>query len=169
MNPRVTTGDLPMLEDALHAFRDAVSAAARGRYPGSEVSVGFEAPRRAEFGDFASNVAFSLAKIARQPPQAVAELLSADVAREAPRLREAFYNDRTGGGLRQSATCAASVAGGARSNLTRGRAVRRRAEQRRARLARVRQRKSDRTARRRSGALDVDRRNARKCAAFSRL
>ncbi len=90
MNPRVTTGDLPMLEDALHAFRDAVSAAARGRYPGSEVSVGFEAPRRAEFGDFASNVAFSLAKIARQPPQAVAELLSADVAREAPRLRELF-------------------------------------------------------------------------------
>ncbi len=90
MNPRVTTGDSPMLEDALRAFRDAVSAAARARYPCSEVSVGFEAPRRAEFGDFSSNVAFSLAKVARRPPQAVAELLAADVAREAPQLRELF-------------------------------------------------------------------------------
>ena len=79
-----------MLDDALRAFGDAAAAVAKRRYPGSAVSVGFEAPRRPEFGDFASNVAFSLAKIARKSPQGVAELLAGGVFEEAPELSTLF-------------------------------------------------------------------------------
>jgi arginyl-tRNA synthetase len=79
-----------MLDSALRTFGDAAISAAKRRYPDSSVSVGFEAPRRQEFGDFASNVAFSLAKVARRPPQAVAEQLAADVRREAPELGNLF-------------------------------------------------------------------------------
>jgi arginyl-tRNA synthetase len=79
-----------MLDDALRAFADAAGAAVQRRYPGTVAAVTFEAPRRPEFGDFASNVAFSLAKIARLPPQEVAKLLAADVVRDAPELLEVF-------------------------------------------------------------------------------
>jgi arginyl-tRNA synthetase len=48
--------------------------------------VGFEAPRRAEFGDIATNVAFGLAKSARLAPQAIAEAV-ARRALEDPRVR----------------------------------------------------------------------------------
>lgn len=62
--------------DALNAFGDALTAAAAALYPdASPVTVAFEAPRRPEFGDFATNVSFSLAKTARKPPQDVAKEL----------------------------------------------------------------------------------------------
>ncbi len=49
-------------------------------YPGSETSaVDFEAPRRPEFGDFATNAAFALAKRVRTAPQAVATALLAEL------------------------------------------------------------------------------------------
>jgi arginyl-tRNA synthetase len=51
------------------------AAAARALYPGSEPVVAFEAPRRAEFGDVATNVAFGLAKAAKAAPQAIATAL----------------------------------------------------------------------------------------------
>jgi arginyl-tRNA synthetase len=58
---------------ALEAFARALSAAASALYPDAPaVVVGFESPRRASFGDFATNVAFSLAKFARRSPQDVA-------------------------------------------------------------------------------------------------
>jgi arginyl-tRNA synthetase len=61
---------------ALNAFGNAVAAAARALYPDAPpVLVSFEAPRRPEFGDFATNVAFSLAKTARRSPQDVARAL----------------------------------------------------------------------------------------------
>jgi arginyl-tRNA synthetase len=77
-------------DDALRAFAQAVDAAVERRYPGAGVKVGFEAPRRPEFGDFATNVAFSLAKTARRPPQDVASQLVADVAENSPALRDLF-------------------------------------------------------------------------------
>ncbi len=50
-------------------------AAARALYPASDPVVAFEAPRRAEFGDVATNVAFGLAKAAKAAPQAIATAL----------------------------------------------------------------------------------------------
>ncbi len=52
-----------------------VEQAARTIVPASEPAVRFEAPRRPEFGDFATNVAFSLAKAARRPPQEIAQAI----------------------------------------------------------------------------------------------
>ncbi len=52
------------------------AAAARALYPGSEPAVAFESPRRAEFGDVATNVAFGLAKIAKAAPQAIAAAIA---------------------------------------------------------------------------------------------
>ncbi|MGA2759669.1 MAG: arginine--tRNA ligase, partial [Candidatus Cybelea sp.] len=60
------------VDDALRSFADATAAAVTQQYPEVTPQVSFEAPRRPEFGDFASNVAFSLAKVARRPPQEVA-------------------------------------------------------------------------------------------------
>jgi arginyl-tRNA synthetase len=51
------------------------SRAARSLYPESEPQVTFEAPRRAEFGDIATNVAFGLAKAAKAPPPAIASAI----------------------------------------------------------------------------------------------
>ena len=78
------------LDDALRAFGDATAAAVKEQYPGVTPQVAFEAPRRPEFGDFASNVAFSLAKVARRPPHDVATLLATEVLRKAPELAEIF-------------------------------------------------------------------------------
>ena len=51
------------------------SAAAHALYPESTPHVAFEAPRRAEFGDIATNVAFGLAKAAKAPPPAIASAI----------------------------------------------------------------------------------------------
>jgi arginyl-tRNA synthetase len=63
-----STATLLSLDDLAARF----GAAAAALYPGSEPAVSFEAPRRAEFGDVATNVAFGLAKIAKAPPAAIA-------------------------------------------------------------------------------------------------
>jgi arginyl-tRNA synthetase len=67
MNP-TTISQLLTLDELAARFADA----ARALYPGAEPVVAFEAPRRAEFGDLATNVAFGLAKAARKAPQAIA-------------------------------------------------------------------------------------------------
>jgi arginyl-tRNA synthetase len=65
-------------DGVLRFFASAVSSIALERYgAAASVPVSFESPRRPEFGDFATNVAFSLSKVARKPPQAVAEELIA--------------------------------------------------------------------------------------------
>jgi arginyl-tRNA synthetase len=51
------------------------AAAARALYPASEPVVVFDAPRRPEFGDVATNVAFGLAKLAQAAPQAIASAI----------------------------------------------------------------------------------------------
>ncbi|HEX3370031.1 MAG TPA: arginine--tRNA ligase [Candidatus Cybelea sp.] len=90
MNPSTGAQGATMLDDALGAFARAIEAAVEQRYPGAGVKVGFEAPRRPEFGDFATNVAFSLAKTARRSPQDVASLLVADVVENCPALGDLF-------------------------------------------------------------------------------
>jgi arginyl-tRNA synthetase len=77
-------------DDALRSFADAIRESAAGLYPGNDATVGFEAPRRPEFGEFATNVAFSLVRAARRGPQEVAQALVADLHARAPRVAALF-------------------------------------------------------------------------------
>ncbi|MBV8722884.1 MAG: arginine--tRNA ligase [Candidatus Eremiobacteraeota bacterium] len=77
-------------EGVLQIFATAVEDAVAQRYPDAAVKVGFEAPRRPEFGDFATNVAFSLAKVAKRSPQDVAAQIVADARSRAPHLDTLF-------------------------------------------------------------------------------
>jgi arginyl-tRNA synthetase len=78
-----TTDDLWTVDDALRTFAGAAAAAAAAKYSVPPPNVAFEAPRRPEFGDFASNVAFSLAKDARRAPQEIAAALVSDLQNDA--------------------------------------------------------------------------------------
>jgi arginyl-tRNA synthetase len=80
---RITTDALSIFSGAL---RDAIAA----RYPDApDTEIAFEAPRRPEFGDVATNAAFSLAKTARSAPQHVASALVEDM-QGLPKLGELF-------------------------------------------------------------------------------
>jgi arginyl-tRNA synthetase len=59
----------------IDALAERFADAARTLYGESAPTVVFEPPRRAEFGDVATNVAFALAKAARRPPNDVAKSL----------------------------------------------------------------------------------------------
>ncbi|MGH7330451.1 MAG: hypothetical protein ACREJX_19045, partial [Polyangiaceae bacterium] len=57
----------------LDTIATALDRAARALYGAdAPVEVGFEVPRNRDFGDYATNVAFKLAKTARKAPQAIA-------------------------------------------------------------------------------------------------
>ena len=90
MSPTITSaGMLP--DDALAAFAAAIVDAIAARYPHASASaVAFEAPRRPEFGDFATNVAFGLSKAARTSPNEIAATLLADVRENAPNVASLF-------------------------------------------------------------------------------
>ncbi len=91
MNPTTTNGGPILPEAALSIFSGALRDAIAARYQDApEGGIAFEAPRRPEFGDFATNAAFSLAKIARSTPQQVATTLIADLQQRAPKLSELF-------------------------------------------------------------------------------
>jgi arginyl-tRNA synthetase len=60
------------IDDLAERFADA----ARALYPGAEPAVAFEAPRRAEFGDVATNLAFGLAKVAKRAPNDIAKAVA---------------------------------------------------------------------------------------------
>jgi arginyl-tRNA synthetase len=78
--------------DALSIFADSLRNAIATRYPDAPAAeIAFEAPRRPEFGDAATNAAFPLAKIARSAPQQVAAALVADLQSE-PKLSERFVD-----------------------------------------------------------------------------
>jgi arginyl-tRNA synthetase len=78
-------------DDALQIFAGALRAAAAARYADAPpVHVAFEAPRNAEFGDVATNVAFTLAKIARAKPNDIAQTLVDDARASEPRLTPLF-------------------------------------------------------------------------------
>ena len=71
------------LDDALRLFAEAAAQLVAAKYAVPAPKVGFESPRRPEFGDFATNLAFGLAKAARRAPQEIATDLVADLARDA--------------------------------------------------------------------------------------
>jgi arginyl-tRNA synthetase len=56
----------------------------------ADAAVEFEAPRRAEFGDYATNAAFALAKYAKRAPNEIATQIAQDVRDEAPQTAAAF-------------------------------------------------------------------------------
>src|SRR5260370_6063545 len=74
MNP-TTTEEMTLL--SLDELAARFAAAARVLWPEANPVVQFEAPRRAEFGDVATNVAFGLARVARKKPQEIAEAIAA--------------------------------------------------------------------------------------------
>jgi arginyl-tRNA synthetase len=78
------------LDDALRLFGDAVGQTAASKYAGASPPVNFEAPRRPEFGDFATNVAFALAKAAHRSPQIIAAEIVEQLQRDAPTLGASF-------------------------------------------------------------------------------
>ncbi|HEY5340691.1 MAG TPA: arginine--tRNA ligase [Candidatus Aquilonibacter sp.] len=89
MNPTTTDALLP--DDALEAFAGAMEAAIAREFPQAPATaVTFEAPRRPEFGDFATNVAFTLAKTARRSPGDVAALLIESLRASAPAVAAQF-------------------------------------------------------------------------------
>lgn len=88
MNPTITEF-LP--DDALAAFAKSIADAVAARYPeAGSPNVGFEAPRNPDFGDFATNVAFGLAKVARAKPNDIAARLIADLREKAPGVASLF-------------------------------------------------------------------------------
>lgn len=89
MNARAIDAASPP-DVALRDFADAAAQAAATKYSVPPPSVTFEAPRRPEFGDFATNVAFSLAKSARRSPQQIAEDLVAELSSRVPELAQSF-------------------------------------------------------------------------------
>jgi len=91
MNPTTTDASSALPEDALRAFSIAISNAVAARYPDAPAATpGFEAPRRPEFGDAATNVALQLAKVAKRSPQDVARALVEDVQDAVPELAALF-------------------------------------------------------------------------------
>jgi arginyl-tRNA synthetase len=76
--------------DALRSFAQALRDSASALYPGSEVEVAFQAPRRPEFGEYATNAAFALTKAARRAPQEIASTLVADLQERSPRVTALF-------------------------------------------------------------------------------
>lgn len=88
MSPITTEESHALPETALQTFAAAVAHAVSALYPQAPPpDVVFEAPRRPEFGDFATNVAMRLAKAAKAPPQAVAQAIVERVFADRPELR----------------------------------------------------------------------------------
>jgi arginyl-tRNA synthetase len=86
-----TTTDAMLPEAALDAFAGAIAGLIARGYPDAPpVHINFEAPRRPEFGDFATNVAFSLAKVARRSPNDVAQTLIANLRDGSPEIAVLF-------------------------------------------------------------------------------
>ncbi|HZY99464.1 MAG TPA: arginine--tRNA ligase [Candidatus Baltobacteraceae bacterium] len=84
----------------LGLFATVVQLAVLQRYPeAGGIHVGFESPRRPEYGDFATNVAFSLAKLARRSPQEVAAQIVSDVREKVPNLDKVFIGIEPVGGF----------------------------------------------------------------------
>ena len=101
--PRDSNGPVtaPGLLDSLSLAANALAVSAAALYDAkvSADEITFELPRRAEFGDRATNLAFSLAKKARRSPQQIAtELINDSIIRE-PRLTEQFSELKADGGF----------------------------------------------------------------------
>jgi arginyl-tRNA synthetase len=137
MNPTTTDGLRAAEPSALLTLDELAArfaAAARSLWDGAEPVVQFEAPRHAEFGDVATNVAFGLARVARKKPQDVAseivaraledEAVRATVAEATPqagfinlRLRPAFWQRVVADVLRDGAAYGKGAPTGERVSL----------------------------------------------------
>jgi arginyl-tRNA synthetase len=98
MSSRACQEALP-LDDALRAFAQAARQIIHAAYDGAAPEISFEAPRRPEFGDFATNVAFSLAKSARRPPQDIARDLVTNIKQGRSDLDATFSSIEAVGGF----------------------------------------------------------------------
>jgi arginyl-tRNA synthetase len=87
MSRIITNAGADALSEALAQVTRALERAAAEIVAGESVSVAFEAPRNTDFGDFATNVAFGLAKRARRAPQALATELVERMFAAEPALR----------------------------------------------------------------------------------
>src|SRR5689334_3725068 len=87
-----TTAEQSMTpERALETFAAALRDAIATLYPQApETPVNFEAPRRPEFGDFATNAAFGLTRIARKSPHDIASALVAVLRERRPDIDDLF-------------------------------------------------------------------------------
>ncbi len=91
MNPTITKPQPLPHDDALATFAATLQEAIGAVYPDAPQSaIAFEAPRNPQFGDFATNAAFSLTRIAKRSPQDIASALVAAVLERRPELRESF-------------------------------------------------------------------------------
>lgn len=88
-----------MIDDALRRFGEAAADVVATSYRATAPPVLFQAPRRPEFGDFATTLAFSLAKDARRPPAEVASAIVAQLTRERGWLHELFSDITAVGGF----------------------------------------------------------------------
>ncbi len=77
-------------DDALRTLAQALRDSADSLYSQRELEVVFEGPRRPEFGEFATNVAFALARVARRSPQDVAKALVEEARARNPAVDELF-------------------------------------------------------------------------------
>ena len=91
MNPTITEPQPLPHDEALATFAATLKEVIAALYPDAPQSaIGFEAPRNPQFGDFATNAAFSLTRIAKRSPQDIASALVATVLERRPQLRESF-------------------------------------------------------------------------------
>jgi arginyl-tRNA synthetase len=89
----------PQALDGLDRVAAALRRAATEAGGANDVDVAFEAPRNLEYGDFASNVAFTLAKRLRRPPQDVAKSLIEAMLEQDPSLRDLLADATPLGGF----------------------------------------------------------------------
>lgn len=90
MNPITTEEPAPGPERVLAEFAQELQRTIEALFGHAQSKVQFEAPRRPEFGDFSTNVAFSLARIARRAPEDIAASLTAQLRAENPQLAKHF-------------------------------------------------------------------------------
>ncbi len=86
-------------DDALRTLAQALRDAAASLYAFDDVEVTFEEPRRPEFGEFATNAAFSLVRAARRSPQEVAKALIDDALSRVPNAVALFAVVEPAGGF----------------------------------------------------------------------
>jgi len=100
MEPIAAHDDAPLPEIALQEFGAILRKAIEREFPSASApEIIFEAPRRPEFGDFATNVAFFLGREAKRSPQETASRLLERAFSESPRVRSLFAQAQALGGF----------------------------------------------------------------------
>lgn len=85
--------------EAVARIASALQRASQSVVPGESPEVVLEAPRNLQHGDFSSNVALTLAKTARRPPQELAQALIGGMFEADPALRDVVAEAQAVGGF----------------------------------------------------------------------